>query len=434
MIEDKHVGVADTMATKELSIDVEKNQSTANASSTSSASSSNAPKQSRFKLFGKKNSAKKPKSKKEKIQLVSLIQLFRFSDKLDKLLMIIGTVAACAAGVAMPLMTIVFSELAGRLLFYNFDIGNNQKARDYLDHETRKYCWYFFALGMAMWLVSSIQKLTWSISSERIGKRLREKFYIAILRQEVGWFDGLSTGELTTRISGDVNLIQEGTGEKLSFVIQFLTTFITGIIIAFFKGWRLTLVMLSVLPVLIGSASLLGVLIAENTSGGQDGYAEAGGVADEVLSSIKTVMAFGGQDRELERYNKKIIKARSKGLKKSLIVGACMGFMMFNFFSVYALGFWYGGKLAREGKMKPEAVLNVFFCLITAGFSLSSTAPSISAVSSARGAAVKVYQIINRQSPIDPVDTETGLSAADIQGEIELTNVNFRYPTRPDVQ
>ncbi|KAJ2634644.1 hypothetical protein GGF40_004076 [Coemansia sp. RSA 1286] len=436
MSEDKHVVASDIMAVKDPSIDTDKGHSTANDSSASSSSDSEKqPKSKLFGIFGRKKGPKKEKVKKEKVPMVSLMQLFRFSDKLDKALMIIGTVAACAAGVAMPLMTIIFSELTGKLLIYNFDNGqDNQEARDYLDSETRKYCWYFLALGLGMWVAASVQKLTWSVSSERIGKRLRERFYIAILRQNVGWFDALSTGELTTRISGDVNLVQEGTGEKFSFVIQFLTTFITGIILAFTKGWRLTLVVLSVLPVLIGSAGLMGILLAESTTGGQDGYAEAGGVADEVLSSIKTVMAFGGQDRELERYNKKIIKARSKGLKKSLIMGACMGFIMFSIYSVYALGFWYGGKLAREGKMKPETVLNVFFSLIIGGFSLGNAAPSISAVSSARGAAVKVYQVIDRESPIDPVDTEKGRSADGIQGDIELSNVDFRYPTRPDVQ
>ncbi|KAJ2718505.1 hypothetical protein GGI07_005726 [Coemansia sp. Benny D115] len=385
-----------------------------------------------FAAFRKKKSAE---LKKEKPPMVSLLQLFRFSDTIDKVLMVIGTVCACGAGVAMPLMTIIFADLTGKFLGFNeINDMSNQAARDYLDSETRRYCWYFLALGLSMWVVSGIQKLTWSISSERIGKRIREMFYTAILRQDVGWFDALSTGELTTRISGDVNLIQEGTGEKFSYVVQYTTTFITGIIIAFSKGWRLTLVVLSVLPVLVGSAGLMGMLLAEKTSGGQNSYAEAGGVADEVLSSIKTVMAFDGQDRELKRYREKILGARAQGIKKAYVLGGCMGFIMFSIYSVYALGFWYGGKLAREDKMTPAAVLNVFFSLIIGGFSLGNAAPSISSVASARGAAVKVYQVIDRKSPIDPVNTEDGLSAENIQGEIELCDVDFRYPTRPDVQ
>ncbi|KAJ1719603.1 hypothetical protein LPJ53_005663 [Coemansia erecta] len=395
-------------------------------------------KKSRFGLFGrgkKKDKAEGKDEPKEKVPMVSLAQLFRFSDKLDKLLMVVGTVAACAAGTTMPLLTVVFSALTGKLLSFNnvADAVHDEAARHYLDHETRRYCWYFLALGLAMWAVSAVQKLTWSIASERIGKRLREQFYIAILRQDIGWFDGLSTGELTTRISADVNLVQEGTGEKFSFVVQYVVTFVTGIIIAFIKGWRLTLVILAVMPVLAGSAALMGIMLAKTAVGGQDSYAAAGGVADEVLASIKTVMAFGGQARELARYRDKIVLARQSGMRKSLIIGACMGFIMFSLYSVYALGFWYGGKLAREGRMEPATVLNVFFVLIVGGFSLGNAAPSISAVASARGAAVKVYQVVDRPSPIDAVDTDHGLSAAGISGSIELRSVDFRYPTRPDV-
>ncbi|KAJ2158813.1 hypothetical protein GGF46_003504 [Coemansia sp. RSA 552] len=387
----------------------------------------------RFPLFGKKKKEKKDEGE-EKAPPVGLLQLFRFADKIDSALLGIGAVAACASGVAMPLMTIIFSELTGTFLAFNFADELSDEQRDLLDSETRRYCWYFFALGLGTWVVAGLQKLLWGIAAERMGKRVRETFYEAILRQDVGWFDGLSTGELTTRISGDVNVVQEGIGEKFSFVMQYTTTFVVGIILAFTKGWRLTLVVLSVLPLMAGSAALMGILLAENTSGGQDAYAEAGSVADEVLSSIKTVMAFGGQDRELARFGKKIEKARAAGLRKAWVLGGCMGFIMFAVYGVYALGFWYGGKLVREGRMIPEDVLNAFFALIIGGFSLGNAAPSISAVASARGAATKVYQVIDRQSPIDAVDSDEGLSAEAIRGDIELADVDFRYPTRPDVQ
>ncbi|KAJ2497355.1 hypothetical protein GGH96_005164 [Coemansia sp. RSA 1972] len=380
------------------------------------------------KFFGKRNASK------EKPPMVSLIQLFRFADRLDKVMLSVGTVAACASGVTMPLMTLLFSDLAGKFLSFNFANGSNEAQRHELDTETRRYCWYFLALGLAAWAVATTQKLMWSVSSERMGKRVREAFYVSILRQDVGWFDGLSTGELTTRISGDVNLIQEGISEKFSFVMQYASTFITGIVLAFVRGWRLTLVVLAVLPLLAGSAALMGILLAENTSGGQDAYAAAGSVASEVLSSIKTVMAFGTQEREVERFNTQVEKARAAGLRKAWVLGGCMGFIMFCVYGVYALGFWYGGKLAREGTMSPADVLNAFFALIIGGFALGNAAPSISAVASARGAAVKVYQVIDRVSPIDAVDTERGISAHGIYGEIELRGVDFWYPTRPDVQ
>ncbi|KAJ1950663.1 hypothetical protein EC988_004304, partial [Linderina pennispora] len=367
---------------------------------------------------------------------VPILQLFRFADAIDRALMAVGTICAMGVGASGPLMALIFSQLAGEMIrFANpGKLGLTPELKDELDHSVRKYCWYFLALGLGTWLVAFVQKLAWATAAERQGKRIREEFYIAILRQDIGWFDGLSTGELTTRISGDVNMLQEGTGEKFSFAIQYFSSFIAGFIIAFIKGWKMTLVVLVVMPVMVGAVSVMGILLADSASGGQGSYAEAGGVADEVLSSIKTVMAFGGERRELERYDSKISKALAKGLHKAKVLGVSMGVILFTIYSVYALGFWFGGKLVRNDEMTPDGALSVFFSLVIGGFSLGNSAPSLSSISSARGAAAKVYQIIDRKSPIDPVDTETGKSADGIKGEIELSSVNFRYPTRPDVQ
>ncbi|KAJ1953969.1 Multidrug resistance protein 1, partial [Dipsacomyces acuminosporus] len=279
---------------------------------TSLEPSADAKKHKRLRLFGAKTNEKQqsPGAQDVKPAMVSLLQLFRFSDALDRALMAIGAIAACVAGSGMPLMTVVISDLTDSFLAFNYG-GNSGQT---LDHTTRKYCLYFLALGLGMWVVASIQQLCWSIAAERTGRRVREAFYIAILRQDIGWFDDISTGELITRISGDVNLIQEGTGEKFSYVIQHVATFLTGAIIAFVKGWKLTLVVLSIVPMYAGTMSLLIVTIAKGTTSGQNAYAEAGSVADEVLSSIKTVMAFGGEGRELERYDEKIKKARAVGL------------------------------------------------------------------------------------------------------------------------
>ncbi|KAJ1954045.1 hypothetical protein GGI12_005880, partial [Dipsacomyces acuminosporus] len=170
-----------------------------------------------FASFGKK------KEKKEKTHMVPLLQLFRFSDSLDNVLMIIGTAAAIAAGTTLPLMIATLSDMTQAFLKFNFSTGglHDPSTRHELDHLTRRYCLYFLALGLGMWVVSAILKLFWNVAAERLGRRVREAFYTSILRQDIGWFDDVSTGELTTRISGDVNMLQEGTGEKAGFVIQY---------------------------------------------------------------------------------------------------------------------------------------------------------------------------------------------------------------------
>ncbi|KAJ2654662.1 hypothetical protein IWW48_005975 [Coemansia sp. RSA 1200] len=378
------------------------------------------------------NKTETTKKKKEKKPLISIRELYRYADTLDKVLVAIGIVVSCGTGVVMPLMTVIFSGMVGVFLDYNND--NGQDAKDELDHEARRYCLYFLALGLSMWVMSATERIAWNVAAERMSRRMRIAFFTSILRQNAGWFDTRKTGELTTQITSDINAVQEGTGDKVGFLIQFIAKFVAAIVIAFTRGWRLALVVTAVMPLLVGSTMAMGVVLARTAAGGQSAYAAAGGVADEVLASIKTVMAFGGQERESKRYTEKLEQARRAGLLRAWVVGINMGFVMFALYALYALGFWYGGKLVRQGEMQPAQVLNVFFALIIGAFSLGGAAPSISALASARGAAVSVYATIDRQSPIDAIEDTHGASADGISGDIELRNVGFSYPTRQDVQ
>ena len=86
--------------------------------------------------------------------------------------------------------------------------------------------------------------------AERQSRRIRKKLFSAILRQEVGWFDIYKSGELTNRLTDDINKIKDGIGDKFSNAIQFVSTFVTGMIIGFIRGWKLTCVILSLSPLL----------------------------------------------------------------------------------------------------------------------------------------------------------------------------------------
>ena len=96
-----------------------------------------------------------------------------------------------------------------------------------------------------------------------------------------------------------------------------------------------------------------------------DAYATAGGIAEEVLSGIKTVTAFSGQQEELDRYNKNLKVAKSVGIKKNISTGFSLGTLFLVLFSAYGLGFWYGGKLiVGEGYTIGDVML-VFFAMLT---------------------------------------------------------------------
>jgi ATP-binding cassette, subfamily B (MDR/TAP), member 1 len=188
------------------------------------------------------------------------------------------------------------------------------------------------------------QNSMFAIASERQVRRMRERFLQAVLRQEIAWFDLNHAGELTTRIKGDTLLVKQGIGEKLGLFLQFFSTFVTGFIIGFTKGWKLALVMLSVVPVLALSAGMLFLSIGKLTSLGQKLYAEAGNVAEQSISAIRTVAAFTGERKEEARYGDKLRAAEVVSIRSGATIARGLATVLFVIFASYGLGMWFGAK------------------------------------------------------------------------------------------
>ncbi|CAJ0913935.1 1048_t:CDS:2, partial [Entrophospora sp. SA101] len=166
-----------------------------------------------------------------------------------------------------------------------------------------------------------------------------------------------------------------------------------------------------------------------------DAYAAAGGVAEQVLSGIRTVVAFGGEQREIQRYISKLEIAYKFGKRKSIVNGLGMGFMLIAMFGSYGLAFWYGSILIVNGEENGGDILNAFFAVMIGAFSIGNAAPYLSSVSNALGAAAKIYKIIDRVPMIDSsADKGKKFAKSEFKGFIEFKNINFSYPSRPDVQ
>ncbi|KAJ2744007.1 hypothetical protein GGI20_003307 [Coemansia sp. BCRC 34301] len=366
---------------------------------------------------------------------VPVRKLFRFATKVDMALSLAGTFFSCASGVVNPVMIIIFSNLMGVILTYGqlMSVGQTDAANHHLDHESRKYCLWFLGLGVLMWILSFGVNACWAVAAENQGLRIRKLYYKAIVRQDIGWFDTVKTGELTTRITNDVNLVQDGLGEKFGFVFMNVVAFVVSFIIALVKGWKLTLICMCVLPFIAAAGGYLGVAISKLVTQAQDKTAASGAIADEVLSGIRTVMAFNGQAREIARYDEKVQEAYLFGRKSGFILGGSIGMIQFFIFVMYCVGFNFGSWRLRQGEYTPQEVLNVILILLIGGFMLAGAAPNVSAISTAQGSAAKVFDIIDRESPIDPLDAETGKKVDRVRGEISFRNIHFSYPSRPDV-
>ncbi|XP_041274196.1 ATP-binding cassette sub-family B member 5 isoform X3 [Onychostruthus taczanowskii] len=297
-----------------------------------------------------------------------------------------------------------------------------------------KFAYYYVGIGFAVLILSIIQVWTFLVAATRQTARIRQKFFFAVLHQEMAWFDTTQIGTLNTRLTDDINTIRGGIGDKISIFLQFFSTFVSGLIIGFIYGWKLTLVVMSVSPLLAASAAIWSTLLASLTAKELSAYAKAGAVAEEILTAIRTVVAFNGQQKALEKYDANLEMAKRVGMKKSITTNTCLGLSQFFIFGSYALAFWYGTKLtAEDPHYDIGRVLIVFFSVIVGAFSLGQAAPNLESMANARGAAYEVYKIINKKRLIDSSSKE-GYKPEKLVGEIEFRNIHFSYPSRPDVK
>ncbi|KAM4026720.1 ATP-dependent translocase ABCB1 isoform 1-T1 [Anomaloglossus baeobatrachus] len=380
-------------------------------------------------------SRSKDKTKPEKPKMVSPFTMFRYSGGVDRLLMLVGTLAAMIHGAGLPLMMLVFGEMTDSFVDYGKDMTLEQmiNASIKFQEDMTTYSYYYSGLGFGVLLAGYIQVAFWTLSAGRQIKKIRKNFFHAVLRQEISWFDVNDAGELNTRLTDDVQKINEGIGDKIAMLLQSLTTFLTGFIIGFVKGWKLTLVILAISPVMGLSAAIWAKILSAFTNKELTAYAKAGAVAEEVLSAIRTVIAFGGQDKEIKRYEKNLEEAKKIGIRKAITANVSIGFAFLMIYASYALAFWYGTTLIIAKEYTIGSVLTVFFAVIIGAFAVGQTSPNIEAFSNARGAAYAVFNIIDNKPKIDSYST-AGFKPDKIKGDIQFRNVKFTYPSRPDIQ
>mmetsp|Transcript_13741 Transcript_13741/g.55077 ORF Transcript_13741/g.55077 Transcript_13741/m.55077 type:complete len:211 (-) Transcript_13741:3264-3896(-) len=160
----------------------------------------------------------------------------------------------------------------------------------------------FVYLGLGALVAGVCQVFFMMWTSQRQSRRMRNLYLRSLLSQEMGWYDEVDSAELAQRVSGDIQKVEDGIGDKVSTAAQFMTMFFVGFIIGFIYGWQLTLVILAVTPLLAASGYLFAKMSADAVGEGQTAYAKAGAIAHESFSMIKIVASYGLEASEIERY------------------------------------------------------------------------------------------------------------------------------------
>ncbi|KAG7400305.1 Antigen peptide transporter 2 [Phytophthora boehmeriae] len=373
-----------------------------------------------------------------KTKSVSLIELFSFADRTDVLLMSLGTLGAFGAGALRPVLVLLFGDIIN-------DFGP-AGARSALSMPTvHTAAINFMIVGVVGFIAAYLQVYCWSVAASRQSKRIRSLYVNAIITKEIGWFDMNDPMQLSSRAVDATVAIQDGMGAKMSDLLHFTSTIVSGIVIAMVKGWELTLIMMIVVPFVTVTGILAKRAIVAASTKSLNSYVQAGAVAQESLTNIRTVHMFNSVEHFVEKYGRALEGATAAGINKAFAVGWGTGVMSLVQFLMYALGFFLGAVFVARDQLDGSTcngsscydagrIMTVFFSATKGTLAISQAGPSLQAVFSACAAAVDVFELIKRPSLIEPTNDDRGKVLEHVVGDIDIDNVRFAYPTRPEIE
>lgn len=270
-----------------------------------------------------------------------------------------------------------------------------------------------------------------SATGERAVAGLRGELFAKLLEMPPGFFADRKTGELTSRLTTDVGLLQGVLSHQIAEFSRQVLALVGGIALLVWIQPRLTLTALAVVPVAVWTALFFGRRLRRMSTGVQDRVADATAVAEEAFSQIRTVQSFVQEPAERARYGGMIGRVVESALVRAQVRGVFFGAITFSMFTGIVVVLWQGGRLVLDGSLTAGTLVSFLLYTVTIAASVGALASFFSNYQESVGAAERVFQLLEAETPIaDPRDPEA--LPRPVRGRVEFDRVSFRYLDHPE--
>lgn len=266
--------------------------------------------------------------------------------------------------------------------------------------------------------------------SEKTVADIRTDLYQKLIRLPITFYDSRRTGDLISRMTSDVTLIQDTFTVTLAELIRQVTILLLGLGVIFYTTPSLSLFMVATFPVLIVAALFFGRFIRKMAKKTQDALASANVVAEETLQSVHTVKAFTNELYEIGRYRSSMSRVVNVALKTATYRAGFISFIIFALFGGIVAVMWYGATLVQSGELTVGDLLSFVLYTTFIGGSIAGLGDLFGQVQKSIGAAERILEILGEKEE----DGEQSPNATEVGGSISYKDVFFSYPTRSDVQ
>ncbi|XP_050228812.1 ABC transporter B family member 27 [Mercurialis annua] len=337
----------------------------------------------------------------------------------------VGTIALLIASTS----SILIPKFGGMIIdIVSRDIGTPEEQSEAMD-AVKNTILEIVLIVVTGSVCTALRAWLFTSASERVVARLRKNLFSHLINQEIAFFDVTRTGELLSRLSEDTQVIKNAATTNLSEALRNLTTALIGVIFMFTSSWKLTLLALVVVPFISVAVRIFGRYLRELSHATQAAAAVSASIAEESFGAIRTVRSFAQENYAISNYSEKVDETLKLGLRQARVVGLFFGGLNAASTLSVIVVVVYGAYLTILGSMTAGSLTSFILYSLTVGSSVSSLSGLYTTAMKAAGASRRVFQLLDRVSSMSKSGEKCPISHPD--GEMELDDVWFAYPSRP---
>ena len=275
-----------------------------------------------------------------------------------------------------------------------------------------------------------IYLLSWV--GERVVANLRKALYGHLQSMPLSFFAGTRIGELISRLGTDVMTIQDAVTTTLLNLVSQTITLVGGLIIIFVMSWRLTLMMLAIVPVAVIGMILLGRWVRKISRQAQDALAETSATAEEALGGIRIVKSFAREPYEINRYGEGVERLFGISIHRARVQAVISPIIGFVAFSSIAIVLWFGSRAVIEGTLTPGELVSFLIYTMMVASPIAAFTGIYSQFQRSMGASERVFELLD--TPPEMVDAVDAADLPPIAGEVSFEDVSFDYADGADTR
>ena len=333
--------------------------------------------------------------------------------------------------IAAGLIALAFSSTATLVLPFF--------ARNLIDHgfsarEAGAVGRYFLAfVGVAAVLgLSSATRfyfVTWL--GERVTADLRKAVFDNVLGLTPAFFEVTRTGEVLSRLTADITLVQTVIGSSVSVALRNLVTLSAGLLLLFFTSLKLTLMVLGAVLAIMLPLILFGRWVRALSRTSQDRIADSSARASETLNAVQTVQAFTRERAERASFGSTVEKSFVAAIIRTRARAVMTAVVIFAFFTALAGVLYVGAQDVIAQRITPGLLVQFIFLGVLVAGGVGSLSEVWGDLQRAAGASERLLELLHQKPAIAP-PAHPKAPATPARGAITFRHVTFRYPTRPD--